>query len=106
MGFEETELAFMIEGLEGDVDSIEDTDNVDPQEDAGGSVETAERLALKVIPPTIFSPKLGKLARSNPVSSVPSMLSKPPWYLSRLPLTSLTLRTMIKTAYDSRKRTN
>jgi hypothetical protein len=38
MGFEETELALITDGFEGDVDSIEDTDNVDPQEDVGGSV--------------------------------------------------------------------
>jgi hypothetical protein len=66
LGFEETELALITDGFEGDVDSIEDTDNVDPQEDVGGSVQTAVRFDLKVTPPTKFSPKLGKLARSNP----------------------------------------
>jgi hypothetical protein len=66
MGFEETELALITDGFEGEVDSIEDTDNVDPHEEGGTSVQTVERLVLKVIPPTKLSPKLGKLARSNP----------------------------------------
>jgi hypothetical protein len=70
MGFEETELALITDGFEGEVDSIEDTDNVDPHGEDGASAQTVERLDLKVIPPTRLSPKLGKLARSNP--SVPS----------------------------------
>jgi hypothetical protein len=66
MGFEETELALITDGFEGEVDSIEDTDNVDPHGEGGASAQTVERLDLKVIPPTRLSPKLGKLARSNP----------------------------------------
>lgn len=97
MGFE---LAFKTDGFEGDVEMIEDTWCRDegPQEDDADSVHTAVRLGRKAIPPTKLSPKLGKLARSNP--SVPS---KSPWYLSRLPLTSeLTFSTMVEAVFGSR----
>lgn len=73
MGFELTELALTTDAFAGDVDSIEDSDNVDPHEEVGDSAQTADRLDLRVIPPTKLSPKLGKLARSNP-----SALSKSP----------------------------
>lgn len=98
MGFE---LAFKTDGFEGDVEMIEDTWCRDegPQEDDADSVHTAVRLGRKAIPPTKLSPKLGKLARSNP--SVPS---KSPWYLSRLPLTSeLTFSTMVEAVFGSRE---
>jgi hypothetical protein len=59
MGFEETELALITDGFEGEVDSIDDTDNVDPHDDGGASAQTVERLDLKVIPPTKPSLKVG-----------------------------------------------
>lgn len=52
MGFEGIELALITDCFEGEVDSIDDTDNVDPHDDGGASAQTVERLDLpKVIPP-------------------------------------------------------
>lgn len=93
IGFEQAEPPLVTDGFEGDVDIIEETDNVDPWDVDADSEHTAERMDRKAIPPTRLSPKEA-LARSNP--SVPSIS---PWYLSRLPQTSLTLSTMIHAAY-------
>lgn len=98
MGIEQPELALRTDDFEGDVGITEATDNEGPHEEVGGSAHNADRLDRKAMPPTKVSPKLGQLARSNP-----SDPSKSPWYLSKLPLASLTLSTMIEAACSFQK---
>lgn len=62
--------------VDGEPDDRGDTDNVELQEeDKVSPPTTPARLDLSNIPPTIPSPKVVKLARSNPTSA----LSVSPW---------------------------